>query len=76
MLAAVLSCVAGDGLNDCYIIESAGTIKEYRMTGTNINPAFTLFPDQAGQQRTSWYGIDVGDGAVSCLNFPLRCFAY
>ena len=64
-LAAVLSCVAGDGDNDCFVVNLAGAVRDYRMTGTNIALAFTEFTYETATLSTPWYGVDVGDGAVS-----------
>jgi hypothetical protein len=72
-LAAVLSCVAGDGDFDCFVINLAGNIKDYRQTfvigtGTNALPSLTEYTYASNTQSTPWFGINMGNGAVSAAS--------
>jgi len=73
-LAAVLSCVAGDGDFDCFVINLAGNIKDYRQTfvigtGTNALPSLTEYTYASNTQSTPWFGINMGNGAsIECVD--------
>jgi acyl-coenzyme A synthetase/AMP-(fatty) acid ligase len=64
---ALLSRAVGDGDNDCYVINLAGSIAYYKNTGNRNDPEFTVYTSGTTGLTTPWHGINVGAGAVSAF---------